>query len=148
MERFFLGTYSYSIDSQRRVPLPKEWRNAEEPPSFVLLPGHHRTIHAMPEDLFREEMLARAKKISIADAEGQRWLKHVGSAAFQTSCDKQGRIKISPKLMAHAQLSDQTVMVGGMTTVQLMSPEVWEDDAVDMQTVLTQIYQAEVKGQM
>ncbi len=136
MDPIFVGTCKYAIDSQRRVPLYKEWRVGDESPSFVLLPGRGGTIHAMPESLFREVIVSRAKQVSIANGNQADALALMGSRAHFTSVDKQGRIKLTPELMEHAGIEDQVVMVGGITTIQLMSPEKWAAKDQNMEAVL------------
>ena len=148
MDRFFLGTYTYTVDVQRRVPLHKDWRVGDPPPPFVLLPGRNRVIQMMPEELFREVMLAKAKHVSIGDAEKSLALARIGAVASHCGCDNQGRIKLTPLLMEHAGITGEVVMVGAMTTVQIMTPETWQAANADMDSVLDQIYQAEERGQL
>ena len=148
MDRFYLGTFTYAIDVQRRLPLPKEWRVGEEAPSFVLLPGRDRVVHAMPVELFKSSLLEKAKQVSITDPVKSRALAQMGAIAHHTTLDPQGRIKLTPLLMNHAGLSGEVVLVGGMTTIQLMAPETWQAASADIDSVLDHINQAEQLGQI
>ena len=136
MTPFFLGQQAYAIDAQRRVPLRKEWRTDAD--AFVLVPGRAGVIQAMSESFFRQSIVDSAASMSIADREKSQALMVMGSKAVHAPVDKQGRIKLSPELMEHAGIRDQAVLVGAVTTIQIMSPETWETNNTDMDTALDQ----------
>ena len=125
-EYCFVESFSHTIDSQRRFAIPSEWRKGDAGDCFVLLPAREHLIQAIPEKAFQEEILAQARKLSLADAKGMRELALLGSRAQKCVCDKQGRIQIGAKLMQYASLSNKVVLVGSLWCFQLWSPEKWE----------------------
>lgn len=125
-EYCFVQNFTHTIDSQRRFAIPSDWRNGDAGDRFVLLPAREHLIQAIPEKAFQEEILAQAKKLSLADAKGMRELALLGSRALKCVCDKQGRIQITQQLMNYAALSSKVVLVGSLWYFQLWSPEKWE----------------------
>ncbi len=119
---FFLGAEEYALDSQRRVAIPAKWRGSGR---FVLLPSKDHSIHMMTVDTFREMVLEKTKKLSLGNVEDAQNLARLGSRAQECVCDKQGRIQISPHLVAHAGLKDKVALVGSVFMIRLYQADVW-----------------------
>lgn len=123
---YFVRNFTHTIDSQRRFAIPSEWRKggaAED--RFVLLPAKDNLIQMIPEVTFQQEILEKAKKLSLADARGMRDLALLGSRASACTCDKQGRVQLTPQMMKYAGLTTQVVLVGSLWCIQLWNPERW-----------------------
>ena len=123
----FVENFTHAIDAQRRFAIPSDWRKKEGETQFVLLPAKNRVIQAIPLQTFQDEILAKAKKMSLADAGAMRDLMILASRAMKCTCDKQGRIQINSRLMEHAGLTDKAVLVGSLWLIQIVSPETWEN---------------------
>ncbi len=141
MKFCFLGSFTHSIDSQRRVAIPREWRfNVADPhPTFYLLPGRNFTIQVIPKALFEDEVLGKLRKVSFADEPKTRALARIGAKASQGVCDKQGRIKLTQGLLDHAGLRQQAVLIGGITNIQIMTVENWKKSDMGNDEMLDQI---------
>jgi MraZ protein len=150
MEQIYIGTHPHAIDAQRRVAIPREWRQGEKGEALVFyqLPGRHGTIQVLPESHFRQEILEKIKKVSFADAAKSRALATIGAKASRCTCDKQGRVTLTPELMEHAGLTDQAVMVGSFTTIQVMAPERWSENEMSTEDVLDQIQRIHESGEL
>ena len=101
----FLENFTHTIDSQRRFAIPADWRQKDGDTQFVLLPAKNRVIQAIPMKTFQDEILVKARKMSLADSKAMRDLMILASRAMKCTCDKQGRIQINAKLMEHAALT-------------------------------------------
>jgi len=123
-EIFFFGEYEHSVDSQRRVAIPKNWREKGESSKFVLLRGHD-AIQLIPSETFRD-IFEKLKKVSFANKEASRALAQLGSQGQECECDSQGRISISQRLMEYAGINDQVVLVGALSTGQIWAKEKWD----------------------
>ena len=143
MEKCFLGFFTHTIDSQRRLSIPKDWRKDADSNDllFYLMPGRHKTIQVLPKDLFENEILAKFKKVSFADVEKSQALALIGAKASKSTCDKQGRISLTQELLDHAGLKDQAVLIGGLTTIQIMTPEAWSQNNMGNDEMLDHIQQ-------
>lgn len=122
-EYCFLGEFEHSLDSQRRIAVPKNWRTKEEEGRFVILPARNKSLQIIPFATFNEVFLSKAKKVSFANAEETRALAILGSRAQECFCDKQGRIQISQKLLDYAGLNEKVMLVGSFWHIQIWSPE-------------------------
>lgn len=143
---WFLGEFEYTIDSQRRLAIPSQWRDeTAEGNHFFLLPGREKSLQLVPAETF-QELLQKLRKISFADRQAAVAMATVGSMAQECQCDKQGRITFSKKLMDHAQLEKRVLLIGAVATAQIWKPEAWEEKQIDSETGLDVIQQIQEKG--
>lgn len=144
--RWFTNEFDVAVDKQRRVAIPKAWRGATaEENHFFLLPGRGGSIQLVEAATFHE-MLAKLRKVSIADPNAARAMAVIGAMMHDCTCDKQGRISLTPKLMEHAKLNDRAKLVGALTHVQVWAPEQWErDTAMDTEGGLDILQQIQEK---
>jgi len=122
-EDYFFGEFTHMLDGQRRVAIPSEWRDKKEESRFILLPGRD-ALMLIPFESFRE-FLKKAQKVSFANRKAQLALAQIGARVQECTCDKQGRIKISQKLLDPYGITDQAVLVGAFTTIQMWNPDHW-----------------------
>ena len=129
----FSGEFVHSLDSQRRVAVPRQWR--VEGLKYFLLPGRDGVLQLVPEYYFKD-FLDKIRKVSLTNAKIGRALALLGSRAQECSCDKQGRISLTAKLKEHGSLDGELVMVGAFTHAQIWSKEAWDKQAEDTEDVL------------
>lgn len=122
-ELFFFGEFTHSLDSQRRVAVPREWRGKGDDVRFILFPGRN-SLMLIPFAAFRD-FLVKARKVSFANREAQEALARIGAKVQECVCDKQGRITILQRLLDSLGITDQVVMVGAFSTIQIWHPETW-----------------------
>ncbi len=149
MNQIFIGIQTHSIDSQRRIAIPSDWRHgAPDPMVFFMVPGRKRTIQVLPQALFQQEILEKVKKVSFANAEQAQALARIGALAHRSVCDKQGRISLTQQLMEHAGLDDQATLVGGVKSIQIMSPATWTESQMKTDDVLDEIERIQSSGEI
>lgn len=136
MQGLFLGEHEVTVDSQRRIALPSQWRKGEDAENhFFLMPGRENSLQLVPADTFRE-LVNKLRKISFADNQAAVAMASIGSMAQECLCDKQGRFALNKKLMEHAQLQERVLLLGAVTTIQIWNPDIWRDKQVDSETGL------------
>ncbi|QSH40893.1 hypothetical protein P0136_10855 [Lentisphaerota bacterium ZTH] len=125
-ELFFFGEFDYSLDSQCRVSIPKDWRRREGETRLILFPGRERDLLLFPFESFRD-FLIKARRVSLANRNAQVALARIGSRARDCRSDKQGRIKIEKNLLEMIGVTKQVKMIGAVTHIKLCSPESWKE---------------------
>jgi len=140
-ESYFFGEFEHSLDSQRRVAIPSNWRK-EKKTKFILVQGRHNAIYLLPPYIFND-FIAKVRKVSFADAASALALVRIGSVSQECECDSQGRISIPQKLIEQSGLKDQVVLVGSVTMIQIWSKDNWnmfkKSDPNDMLDVVQKI---------
>jgi MraZ protein len=143
---WFLGEHEYTVDSQRRVAIPSQWRDPDPRENhFFLLPGRDKSIQVVPAATF-QELLIKLRKVSFADGRAAVALATIGSMAHECACDKQGRISLTPKLLEHAGISDRAVLLGAVTTIQIWNPATWAGHEIESEAGLDVIQAIQERG--
>lgn len=136
MGRCFFGEHENVVDPQRRIALPKAWRSDEPGGSeFFLLPGRGQSLQLVPAATFGK-LLAKLQDVSFADQQAARALATIGSLAQEIRCDRQGRFSVTPKLLAHAGITDRALLLGSVTTVQIWEPSIWQEQQMGSEDCL------------
>jgi MraZ protein len=129
----FTGEYVHSIDSQRRVAVPRQWR--VDGLKYYLLPGRDGVLQLVPEYYFKD-FLDKVRKVSLTNAKVGRALALLGARAQECQCDKQGRISLTEKMKEYASLDAELVMVGAFTHAQIWNKQAWDKQAEETDDVL------------
>ena len=129
----FLGEFDHNVDKQRRVAIPRAWREPEM--SLVILPGRCKTLLVVsPEKA--QKMLEKLTSGSFANENITKAMAMIGSFSSSCSCDKQGRISLTKKQMDYASISSDAVFVGAFDSMQIWSKENKEAQTLDVDGVL------------
>jgi MraZ protein len=129
-EILFVGEFLHTIDPQRRIAIPKDWRVKDGENKFYMLPGRHNSLQLMTYTAFKE-LAEKLRKVSIADPKASIALARLGASARTCTCDKQGRIPINEKLLEYAQIKKNSkvdsdlILVGAFNSIQVWSKENW-----------------------
>ena len=134
-DRCFLGRHECAVDAQRRLAVPSAWRLSAGVDRFFLLPGRNQSIQMVPEESF-QELVAKLRNVSFADGNAARALAQIGSIAQEGRCDKQGRLTLNGELMSYAGIQRQALLLGSVTFIQILAPEVWKQQQMSTDACL------------
>jgi MraZ protein len=113
------------MDAKGRLTIPSAWRLQAEGETFLALPNPAGYVTVYPP-----EMIARLKErvsgISMGDVEGQAALTALMSMAHSFTSDKQGRINLNERLIRHAGIRKEAVLLGKVSTFSIYSAEAYE----------------------
>lgn len=125
----FVGCYTHTLDSKKRVTIPADWREAAGNPTLFILPGvNFKCLYAVPA----REMALRLEKVraaSIANVQAQKFMRDFFSRADRVELDAQGRIRVKDALLDQAGILNQMVLVGVGSRFELWSPESWNEQS-------------------
>ena len=123
----FVGRYTHSLDSKKRVTIPSDWREAAGNPVLFVLPGVKvKCLYVVPA----HEMAQRLKKVreaSVANVQAQNFMREFFSRADRVTLDAQGRIRVKDELLEFAGIINQMVLAGVGSKFELWSPESWNE---------------------
>lgn len=123
----FVGNFTHSLDSKRRLTIPASWREKAGGTELFVLPGVKiKCLYVFPADEMMRK-LEKFRNLSVANEKAQRYARALFSRANQLPWDAQGRIRISDDLLDYAQLINQVQLVGVGTRFELWSPEKWQE---------------------
>lgn len=140
----YVGEFQHSLDAKGRVTIPSKWRfTGDEGDFYLAIPsgfgsGGFITVYP-PKMIARFE--EQISKIGLGDPDGQRTLMQLGAMAHSFGCDKQGRINLNEKLVAHAGISKQVVLVGNFSFFSIHSAERYDSARTDDPDLINKILQ-------
>lgn len=122
----FYGEFDYKIDDKGRIPVPPKFRNTYKD-GIVLM--------ASAENCITGYTTAEWKKLSetltnspLSRAKMRRLNRAIFATAFNTVIDGQGRIAIPAPLREYAQITDDIVIVGVNTYLEIWNKALWEEE--------------------
>jgi transcriptional regulator MraZ len=124
----FRGSYQHSVDHKGRVSVPARFRrtlSGDAEGSFVVLRGLDACVWLFPLDEFKrfEERL-RAR--SIGDEVARRFQRMLLFDSRDETLDAQGRVAIPPRLLEHAKITKDALVIGVLDRIEIWDPKVYE----------------------
>ena len=119
---FFVGEFTHALDPKGRVTIPSKWRISGGENTYLALPNPSGYITVYPPKMI-ERLEEKVADANLSDTQAQSLLMELFSKADSFGCDKQGRINLSDKLLAHAGIKGKAVLVG-----KFSSFAIWSED--------------------
>jgi MraZ protein len=124
----FYGEYGYKIDEKGRIPIPPKFRgNLKD--GIVLTPGAEKclTVYTAAE---WKKLSANLTGSALTRSKMRRLSRAIFATAFSTKIDNQGRIPIPAPLREHAGISEDVVIAGANTYLEIWDKALWEEEKV------------------
>ncbi len=123
----YTGDYTHTLDEKNRLTIPSAWRDAHgESDTFLATPQAGGSIAVLPPAEV-EKLRAKVALIALSDRAGQEFAARYFSRTQSFSFDKQGRVSLSEKLLRHAGITKDAVLVGSLTKFNVYSPARWTE---------------------
>lgn len=124
----FRGSYLHTIDHKGRVSIPARYRrqlSGDADETFVIIRGLETCIALYPSDEFRH-LDERLRARSFSDENNRRYQRMMLVDSRDETLDAQGRVALPPRLVAHAQLQKEVLVVGMLDHLELWNPELFQ----------------------
>ena len=124
----FIGEYQYSLDSKGRINIPAKFRQSlskDNYNTFVATRGQDPCIWIYPMKEWKK-IEDELRKLSSISGVHRTFIRQIARAATPSTCDKQGRITISPSLLSYAGLKKETLIIGMINKIEIWDPEILE----------------------
>jgi MraZ protein len=124
----FRGSYQHSIDHKGRVSIPARFRrqlSGEADETFVVVRGLESCIALYPFDEFRR-LDERLRSRSFSDETNRRYQRMLLFDSRDEVLDAQGRVALPPRLITHAKLTKEVLVVGLLDHLEIWNPDLFE----------------------
>lgn len=122
------GTYSRNLDDKYRIAIPKQLRkqfSSEELVGLYVAPGTEKSLALYSPAAF-QRLAERLENRSSNRTEVRDYLRVFYAQAEHVEFDAQGRIRIPERLVAHAQLRHDVVLLGVHNHAEIWDQEIWD----------------------
>ena len=120
----FIGEYKYSLDSKGRINIPAKFRQSlskDNYNTFVATRGQDPCIWIYPMKEWKK-IEDELRKLSSVSGVHRTFVRQIARSATPSTCDKQGRITISPSLLSYAGLKKETLIIGMINKIEIWDP--------------------------
>ncbi|MBN1643227.1 MAG: division/cell wall cluster transcriptional repressor MraZ [Dehalococcoidales bacterium] len=122
----FLGEYNYKLDEKGRVPVPPKFRT-ELGDGVILVPGPEKCVFAYTPTEWKR--ISESLSIgAIASSKMRKLNRALFSTAFHLNLDGQGRIALPAPLRQYAGITEEVVVAGDNTYLEIWDKKLWEDE--------------------
>src|SRR5476649_2233003 len=98
----YVGEFRHNLDSKNRLTIPSKWRfSGDEEEVYLALPNPIGCVSIYPPKMVAK-LEEKVQEVSLGNKKGQKALARLFSKADHFGCDKNGRITVNDKLIAHA----------------------------------------------
>jgi MraZ protein len=126
----FCGTYRHHVDEKGRVAIPAQLRRWL-PEGSVVAPGPDSRLMIWPPEEWavQKELFRRTAE---TPAQERRFMRRLTGNTYLFELDAQGRLLLSARQRAFAQIGDTAVFVGLDNGVEITSGELWQSDEAEL----------------
>ena len=120
----FTGEYQYSLDSKGRVNIPAKFRQSlskKNQNTFVATRGQDPCVWVYPIIEWKK-IEDELRNLSSVSGVHRTFIRQIARSATPSTCDKQGRITISPSLISYAQLDKDALILGMINKIEIWNP--------------------------
>ena len=124
----FIGEYQYSLDSKGRINIPAKFRQSlskDNDNTLVATRGQDPCIWIYPIKEWKK-IEDELRKLSSISGIHRTFVRQIARSATPSTCDKQGRIIISPSLLSYAGLQRETLILGMINKIEIWNPNTLE----------------------
>jgi MraZ protein len=128
VNRTLTGTFERSLDEKFRLAIPKPLRrqfSQEEETSLFVAPGTERSLSLYSPEGFRN-LAERLAEHATDRAQSRNYFRLLYSRAEEVSVDAQGRIRIPERLVEHAALKRDVVLLGVHDHAEVWDKVLWQ----------------------
>jgi len=120
----FTGEYQYSMDSKGRINIPAKFRQSlskKNQNTFVATRGQDPCIWIYPLTEWKK-IEDELRNLSSASAIHRTFVRQIARSATPSTCDKQGRIMISPSLISYSSIKREVLIIGMINKIEIWNP--------------------------
>lgn len=122
----FLGEFTHTIDEAGRVTIPSRFR-AGLAAGLVITRGLDRCLVVFPVEEWKK-LADKVSALPITDRSARALRRLVFANASDLTLDKQGRILIPPRLREYLGITNEVVIIGLNTYLELWHPDAWQEE--------------------
>ena len=125
----FIGEYRYSLDSKGRINIPAKFRQSlskDNDNTFVATRGQDPCLWIYPMKEWKK-IEDELRKLSSVSGVHRTFVRQIARSATPSTCDKQGRITISPSLLSYAGLKKEPLIIGMINKIEIWDPSKLEN---------------------
>jgi MraZ protein len=136
----FYGEFDYKVDEKGRVPIPPKFRNLLKD-GVVLTSGAESCITVYTVADWRK-LASTLTSSPLSRSKMRKLSRALFATAFSTRIDPQGRVAIPAPLREYAQISEDVIIAGANTYLEIWNKALWEQEKANIREQAWQIIES------
>lgn len=132
----FWGEYSHHLDKKGRLIIPARYRS-QLSDAAILTRGMDNNLVIYPAETW-QQVTTQLNQMPITHPTARALRRLLFSGAIELALDKQGRICVPNYLREYASLTDEVLLVGMETFIEVWEPESWRSALDGVSSVLSE----------
>ena len=124
------GDHRHRLDSKGRLTLPSKFRPFLGD-QVVVTKGLDKCLFVFPMNKW-QEVVAKLDALPLGDRNARRARRWIIGSAHVQEIDRAGRILIPPSLRDYAGITQEVIVTGLHTYMELWAPEAWDQEVEDI----------------
>lgn len=124
----FIGSETSAVDVKGRIVVPARLRRGLAPEAadtFTIVRGPEGCVNMYPLDEWRR-YADRLRTLAVGDEKARAFFRLLSDSATEATIDGQGRVLLTPRLLALAGVTAQAKLVGAFDHIELWDPKRFE----------------------
>jgi MraZ protein len=134
----FRGHFDYSLDAKNRLNVPPKFRAAFSD-GLVLAKWLDPCVAIFTPEGFEAFTESFLPSLSPLSAQHRKLSRYFAGTSFDAELDSAGRVTLNQKLLDHARISKDVVVVGNRDHLEVWAREGWESAEGDLDAEITEI---------
>lgn len=129
----FYGEYNHTVDDKGRVFIPSRFRVTEKNKqirSLYITRGLEKCLFVFTEHEWNI-ITQKFKDLPITQSKLRAFARLFFSGAYESACDKQGRINIPANLLEYAAIKKDVVIIGVSNRFEIWDVGTWNTFSAD-----------------
>jgi MraZ protein len=122
----FNGTFEHTLDAKNRLTIPSKFR-AELAGGVFLVQGPDPCISLYPANTYEAMTTAALAGLNPLSAQAKRLKRMFHAYALDMELDSAGRVMLTPRHLAHANIDRDVVIIGAGDCLELWARSPWQD---------------------
>lgn len=133
----FIGEYQYNLDDKGRLFIPVTYKN-EIGGKLIVARGIEKClyIYTMTE---WEKLISKISDLSFTKKSNREFSRMFLSGAFEYEIDSKGRVNLDSKLLTHASLKKECILLGAGSRIEIWSKDVWDNYYNEHEEIIEEI---------
>jgi MraZ protein len=130
----FRGTFDHTLDAKNRLTVPSTFR-AKLADGVVIAKGIEGCAQIWQPERYEAFVEGALANINPMTEQARKLERFFGAGSFETELDSAGRIMIPAKIMQHAGLRKDVVVIGARRCLELWDRDAWSpiDDELSVE---------------
>ncbi|MFA9271235.1 MAG: division/cell wall cluster transcriptional repressor MraZ [Baekduiaceae bacterium] len=127
----FRGTFDHSLDAKNRLTVPSKFRAALSG-GIVVAAGIEPCVAIWPAADYAAYVERSVAQFPELSPQRRQMTRFFAANAFDAELDSAGRVMVPSKLLTHAGLTKEAVVVGAESCLELWDREAWAEYDADL----------------